>query len=67
MLIGTEETHVETHLGTFDFIDWNRRVKDLLEQKITNLTYLEKEGTHIWGFWQKELPEGLCHFLNKPI
>lgn len=67
MIIGTEETCVETHSGVFNFVEWNRKVKELLKQKGTNLTYLEKEGTHIWGFWQKELPNGLLHFLNKPL
>jgi enterochelin esterase-like enzyme len=65
MIIGTEETNVETHLGVFNFVEWNRKVKALLEQKETNLTYLEKKGTHIWGFWQRELPEGLLHFCNR--
>lgn len=67
MLIGTEETHVVTHLGDLNFVEWNRRVRHLVDQKKANLTYLEKKGTHIWGFWQKELPEGLYHFLNKPF
>lgn len=67
MLVGTGETAVETHLGTFDFLDWNRQAKILLEEKGATLTYTEKEGEHIWGFWQKELPVALQHFFKQSI
>ncbi|EGL82642.1 esterase [Caldalkalibacillus thermarum TA2.A1] len=67
MLIGTEETEVETHAGTFNFLDWNRRAKSVLEQKGANLTYLEKKGKHIWGFWQKHLPDALMHYFGSNI
>ncbi|MDQ0340415.1 enterochelin esterase-like enzyme [Caldalkalibacillus uzonensis] len=64
MLIGTQETEVETHMGTFDFLDWNRRAKAVLEEKGADITYLEKEGQHIWGFWQKHLPDCLMHYFG---
>jgi enterochelin esterase-like enzyme len=64
MVIGTGEIEVETHIGTFNFFEWNRKTKALLKEKKVKLTYNEKEGTHIWGFWQRELPEGLTHFFQ---
>ncbi|WP_166242358.1 alpha/beta hydrolase [Paenibacillus turpanensis] len=64
-VIGTEETAVKTERGTFDFLAWNRHTRALLEQKAAKLTYQEKPGTHIWGFWQQEMPEALSYFLKK--
>jgi enterochelin esterase-like enzyme len=64
MLIGTEETEVTTERGTFNFIHENRRTRDILVQKKTALLYTEKPGTHIWGFWQLELPAALHYFLG---
>jgi enterochelin esterase-like enzyme len=64
MLIGTEEDHIETPSGIYNFLDANRKTKTLLENKGANVTYLEKEGKHIWGFWQKHLPEALLHFFG---
>jgi enterochelin esterase-like enzyme len=64
MLIGTEETEVTTERGTFNFLQENRKARDILEQKKTALLYTEKPGTHIWGFWQLELPAALHYFLD---
>jgi enterochelin esterase-like enzyme len=63
MIVGLDETNVETHLGTFDFVDWNRQTKKALEQKNAQLAYKEKPGDHLWGFWQNVLPDGLRHFF----
>jgi enterochelin esterase-like enzyme len=63
MIVGTGETEVETHLGKLNFLEWNRKAKAVLEEKNTKLNYNEAEGTHIWGFWQRVLPEGLTHFF----
>ncbi|CAM3412776.1 alpha/beta hydrolase [Marinicrinis lubricantis] len=63
MLIGTDETEVKTERGTFDFLQLNRETKEILERKNVRPVYLEREGKHIWGFWQKELPEALSYFL----
>lgn len=63
MVVGLEETAVETHSGTFDFIYWNREAKQILEQKGATVSYREKPGDHVWGLWQKELPDGLRHFF----
>lgn len=64
MLIGTEETEVKTDRGTYDFLKVNRDLKPMLENKGAVVKYVEKEGKHIWGFWQKELPDALKYFLG---
>jgi enterochelin esterase-like enzyme len=64
MVVGLEETAVETHLGTFNFVVWNRRARDLLHNKGARVDYREKPGNHVWGLWQKELPDGLRHFFS---
>ncbi len=64
MLIGLQEESVETTRGTFDFLAANRAARELLEERNTQLTYLEEEGKHLWGFWQQELPSALHHFLG---
>jgi enterochelin esterase-like enzyme len=64
MLIGTDETNVETHLGELDFLSWNRKAKQELEEKGASITYYERKGKHLWGFWQEHLPEALLHFCG---
>lgn len=64
LLIGTEEDRVETPTGVFNFLDANREIHTLLNQKGAKVTYLEREGKHIWGFWQKHLPDALLHFYG---
>ncbi|MED4572478.1 alpha/beta hydrolase-fold protein [Brevibacillus agri] len=66
MVVGLDETAVETHIGTFDFVEWNREAKKLLTAKQANLSYAEKPGNHVWGLWQKELPDALRHFFPPP-
>ena len=63
MVVGQDETQVETNSGTFDFVYWNRLAKAHLEQRGASLSYREKPGTHVWGLWQKELPDALRHFF----
>ena len=58
-LIGTEEREVETVAGTFDFLAWNRRLRLMFEERGAAVRYVEKPGTHTWGFWQRELPDAL--------
>lgn len=65
MLIGTEETAVQTNSGTFNFLDLNRQAKKILEEKGAKISYHEREGNHIWGFWQKHLPEALIHYFGE--
>lgn len=63
MLVGLQETEVKTDRDTYDFVQANRTTKDLLEKRKARLEYLEKPGTHKWGFWQDELPIGLRYFF----
>lgn len=64
LLVGEQETAVETHIGNLDFVAMNRSARDLLKKKQARFTYIEKPGTHTWGFWQKELPDALRHFFR---
>ncbi|MEF3303662.1 alpha/beta hydrolase [Paenibacillus sp. GYB003] len=64
MLVGLQETAVETSRGTFDFLEENRRTRELLESRDADLVYEEKDGKHLWGFWQKELPGALKLFFG---
>ncbi|MCI0182060.1 alpha/beta hydrolase [Sulfoacidibacillus ferrooxidans] len=64
MLVGEQETDVETPGGHHDFLKANRDMKVLLEDMGLDVTYQEAPGTHIWGFWQRHIPEVL-HFLDR--
>jgi len=63
MVVGKDETQVQTDRGTFDFVHWNRLAREQLEQKGAVVSYREKPGKHVWGLWQKELPDALRHFF----
>ncbi|GAX90464.1 alpha/beta hydrolase [Effusibacillus lacus] len=67
LLVGEQETAVETHFGDLDFVGMNRTTRDILTGKKARLTYVEKPGIHTWGFWQKELPDALRHFFKSNI
>ncbi|SFU91978.1 alpha/beta hydrolase [Alicyclobacillus macrosporangiidus] len=60
MVVGTEETAVETNAGARDFLALNREMRTRLERAGANVTYQEDEGRHIWGFWQRKMPEALA-------
>lgn len=64
MLIGLDEQEVKTERGTFDFVEANRQTRRLLEERNCRLTYEEKPGKHLWGFWQNELPAAMKLFLK---
>jgi enterochelin esterase-like enzyme len=60
MLVGRQETAVETaERGTLDFYKYNQQMRDLLRARGARIEYHEEDGTHIWGFWQRHLPEAL--------
>ncbi|WP_232700060.1 alpha/beta hydrolase [Brevibacillus daliensis] len=63
MIVGLEETDVETHIGTYDFLSYNRRMKKVLEERTVSLSYQEAHGGHTWGFWQGVLPDAMRHFF----
>lgn len=64
-LIGLEEFAVPTDAGNLDFLARNREVSRVLREKGASLRYIEKEGKHTWGLWQKDLPEALIYFFGK--
>lgn len=64
MLVGLQETAVATSRGTYDFLDENRQTLELLEAREADLVYEEKDGKHVWGFWQNELPASLRLFFQ---
>jgi enterochelin esterase-like enzyme len=61
--IGLQETNVPTHVGVMDLVKRNRDVHAILEAGEANVHYVEQEGDHTWGTWQKELPEALQFFF----
>ncbi|WP_068617495.1 alpha/beta hydrolase [Paenibacillus tuaregi] len=64
MIVGLQERDYQTDTGIYDFVELNRNTKALLEARGAKVHYLEKDGKHLWGFWQKELPEALMYFLK---
>lgn len=57
--VGKGEAVVETPLGTVDFIAQHRAVQAILTAHLPHARFVEKEGVHTWGSWQKILPEAL--------
>lgn len=64
MIVGLQEDNYTTDTGTYNFVDLNRRAKALLEERGAKVHYYEKDGKHLWGFWQQELPDALVYFLK---
>jgi enterochelin esterase-like enzyme len=64
MTVGLQETEFQSDSGTYDFVDINRKTADLLRQRGATVSYREKDGKHVWGFWQNELPDALSYFLG---
>lgn len=64
MIVGLQEDNYTTDTGTYNFVELNRSAKQLLEERGATVKYLEKDGKHLWGFWQNELPDALIHFLQ---
>lgn len=67
MVIGDEETQAKTPSGgVFNFYQYNEDMRDILFDKGAQVEYRVGHGNHIWGFWQKELPDAL-RWLGKNI
>ncbi|MEB3101896.1 alpha/beta hydrolase [Ferviditalea candida] len=64
MLIGLEEHNVVTKRGNFDLLAANREASRLLKERNARIEYVEKNGKHIWGFWQNELPAAFRFFFK---
>lgn len=65
MIVGLQENEYQTDTGTYDFVQLNSDTKYLLQARGAQVHYQEKDGQHLWGFWQKELPEALLYFFEE--
>ncbi|AOZ91095.1 alpha/beta hydrolase [Paenibacillus crassostreae] len=65
MIVGLQENEFQTDTGTYDFVQLNKDTKNLLQARGAQVHYQEKDGKHLWGFWQKELPEALLYFFEE--
>lgn len=63
--IGKAETAVSTHMGSLDLVTRNREVHRHLEEKHAHVLYVEEQGDHTWGFWQRDIPNALKYFFGK--
>lgn len=59
MFVGDEETRAKTPSGVFDFYSYNLKMKAILEERGGHVEFQEGEGNHVWGTWQKQLPNAL--------
>jgi len=66
MVVGRQETAVKTAAGPYDIYRANQTMRALLEERGASLAYKEADGTHIWGFWQRELAAAL-YFMDSRI
>ena len=64
MIVGLQETAFTTDTGTYNFVELNRNAKQVLETRGAHIQYAEHEGQHLWGFWQKHVPDALRFFLD---
>ncbi len=65
MIVGLQETDFESDTGVYDFVKLNQDTRDLLLERGATVRYAEKDGKHLWGFWQKELPDAIKYFLQE--
>lgn len=63
MIVGLQEDAFETDRGVYNFVQLNREMKQLLEERDATIYYEEKDGKHQWGFWQKEVPAAIRYFI----
>lgn len=59
MLVGSAETNVVTPRGHYNFYRLNQRAHALLTDRLADVAYMEAHGNHVWGFWQKYIPDAL--------
>ena len=64
MTVGLQETAFRTDRGVFDFVAMNREARKLLEERGARVDYTERDGEHLWGYWQMDLPGGLGWFAG---
>lgn len=59
MFIGDEEREAKTPSGVYDFLTYNEQMRDILLDRGAQVDYHVGQGNHIWGVWQKALPDAL--------
>lgn len=59
MTAGLQETAVDTTHGVYDFLRFNRDMAALLTERGAQISYSEADGSHLWGFWQTQIPSAL--------
>ena len=68
MIVGLQEDNYATDTGVYNFVELNRSTKALLEERGATISYFEKDGRHLWGFWQKSSLPLLCtSWINRLI
>ncbi|GLV14514.1 hypothetical protein Heshes_21980 [Alicyclobacillus hesperidum] len=65
MFIGDEEAQAQTPSGVYDFLSYNQSMRDLLIDRGADITYRVGPGNHIWGVWQKQIPDALIWLANR--
>ncbi|WAH36561.1 alpha/beta hydrolase [Alicyclobacillus dauci] len=66
LFIGDEETQANTPSGVYNFFEYNENMRDILIDKGAEVDFHVGPGNHIWGVWQKQLPNAL-RWLGKHI
>jgi len=64
MIVGLQETDYQTDTGIYNFVELNRDMKEILEDRGATIHYGEHDGQHVWGFWQQHIPAALKTFLR---
>jgi enterochelin esterase-like enzyme len=68
--IGTYERHVGADFlpeAERDFLEANRRLKKILEEKEYDFIYKEYFEGHTWGNWRRHLIDALVYFFSNKI
>lgn len=67
-VIGLQETEVQTTNGrTVDFLQPNRKLNQLLSNRISHYYYEEFNGDHTWKYWQPDLKKALVHMFAPSV
>jgi enterochelin esterase-like enzyme len=65
-VIGDQETDVPTkNLSERNFLESNRKLSALFQEKKFPYFYEEFEGDHTWTYWQPDLKRALSHMIGK--
>ncbi|GEO26119.1 esterase [Alicyclobacillus acidoterrestris] len=59
LFIGDEERQAKTPSGVYNFYEYNEQMRDILLDRGAEVEFHVGPGNHIWGVWQKQLPDAL--------